>query len=59
MKDVQLKESMKLQFRVEFFNIFNHTNFDSPQGNIINSSFGLVTSAMDPRIGQVAAKFEF
>ena len=59
LKDVQLKESKKLEFRVEFFNVFNHTNFNSPQGDIINSSFGLVTSAMDPRIGQVAMKFEF
>jgi hypothetical protein len=49
----------KLQLRAEFFNVFNHTNFNSPQGDIINQSFGLVTSAMDPRIGQVALKFIF
>jgi hypothetical protein len=58
-KNVPITESKSLQFRAEFFNIFNHANFNSPQGNIINSSFGLVTSAMDPRIGQVALKFLF
>ena len=58
-KNVLLTESKSLQFRVEFFNIFNHTNFGAPEGDIINSSFGLVTSAMDPRIGQVALKFLF
>jgi hypothetical protein len=59
MKNLQLHESKALEFRVEFFNVFNHANFGSVQGNIINSSFGLVTSAGDPRIGQVAIKFLF
>jgi len=58
-KEVSLTEVKKLQLRAEFFNVFNHTNFNSPQGDIIASSFGLVTSAMDPRIGQVALKFIF
>jgi hypothetical protein len=59
LKDVPFTESKKLEFRVEFFNIFNHTNFQLPEGDIINSSFGFVTSANDPRIGQLAIKFLF
>jgi hypothetical protein len=59
MKDVPLTEVKKLEFRAEFYNIFNHTQFDSPQGDIINSSFGFVNSARDPRIGQLAVKFLF
>ena len=59
MKDLQITESKKLEFRAEFYNIFNHAQFDSPQGDIINSSFGFVTSARDPRIGQLAIKFFF
>jgi Carboxypeptidase regulatory-like domain len=59
LKDLPLTESKKLEFRAEFFNIFNHANFDVPQGDIINSSFGFSTSANDPRIGQLAIKFEF
>jgi len=59
MKDLPLTESKKLEFRAEFYNIFNHTQFGSPQGDIINSSFGFVTMARDPRIGQLAVKFAF
>ena len=58
-KDLPFTEAKKLEFRAEFFNIFNHANFDLPQGDIINSSFGFVTSASDPRIGQLAVKFLF
>ena len=59
LKDVRLTESKTLEFRGEFFNIFNHAQFTLPEGDIINSSFGLVTSAHDPRIGQLAVKFLF
>jgi Carboxypeptidase regulatory-like domain len=58
-KDLPFTETKKLEFRAEFFNIFNHTNFQQPEGDIINSSFGFVTSANDPRIGQLAVKFLF
>ncbi len=59
LKDLPLTEAKKLEFRAEFFNIFNHANFGLPEGDIINSSFGFVTSARDPRIGQLAIKFLF
>ncbi len=58
-KDLRITESKKLEFRGEFFNIFNHAQFGLPTGKIVNSSFGYVTSARDPRIGQVAMKFIF
>jgi hypothetical protein len=48
-----------LQLRFEFFNVFNHAQFQSPTGSILNSTFGYVTSANDPRIGQVALKLLF
>jgi hypothetical protein len=59
LKDLRLTESKMLEFRGEFFNIFNHAQFGLPQGDIINSSFGLVTSAAAPRIGQLAIKLLF
>ena len=65
LKDVRLTESKTLQFRAELFNAFNHAQFatgvgaSGPQGNILSSSFGFVTSADPPRIGQVAIKFLF
>jgi Carboxypeptidase regulatory-like domain len=58
-KNLPLHESMSLEFRAEFFNIFNHAQFQTPTGLINSSSFGVVTNAVDPRIGQVAAKFNF
>jgi Carboxypeptidase regulatory-like domain len=57
LKRTQIKEHYAFDVRVEFFNIFNHAQFNNPGGNITGSSFGIVTSARDPRIGQVSAKF--
>jgi hypothetical protein len=58
-REFHFTEKVQVRFRGEFFNIFNHTQFELPQGDIINSSFGFVTSARDPRIGQLAMKFLF
>jgi hypothetical protein len=59
LKDLHLTESKSLEFRAEFFNIFNHANFNNPEGEFLDSTFGLVTSAQSPRIGQLAVKFIF
>jgi hypothetical protein len=56
-KDTAIREGMNLEFRAEFFNIFNHAQFMTPVGNFSSSQFGLVTSAQPPRIGQLALKF--
>jgi hypothetical protein len=54
-----------LQFRAEFFNVWNHTQFGgSAQNggistNLNSSNFGAVTSANDPRIIQLALKLYF
>jgi Carboxypeptidase regulatory-like domain len=56
-KRTNIKESMGFEIRAEFFNIFNHAQFNNPNGNINSGQFGQVTSARDPRIGQVSAKF--
>jgi hypothetical protein len=57
LKRTLIKEHYAFDVRVEFFNIFNHAQFQNPGGNITGSSFGIVTQARDPRIGQVSAKF--
>lgn len=59
LKDTRLTDSKSIEFRFEFFNVFNHAQFQTPSGNINNGAFGYVTSARDPRIGQVAMKFLF
>jgi hypothetical protein len=51
-------ERVGLQFRTEFFNLFNHTNFANPIGNQSNANFGKITatllSAAAPRLGRPA-----
>jgi hypothetical protein len=56
-KNIPITEGKAFEIRGEFFNIFNHAQFFNPSGNISSGSFGNVTSARDPRIGQVSAKF--
>jgi hypothetical protein len=56
-KNTTITESMSVQFRAEFFNIFNHTQFNNPDGDFSSSNFGVVTSARAPRIGQLSLKF--
>jgi len=57
LKHTAINERFAFDVRFEFFNIFNHAQFTNPTGDITNSSFGIVTQARDPRIGQVSAKF--
>jgi hypothetical protein len=59
LKDTRISERISAQFRAEFFNVFNHAQFINPSGNISSTSFGMVLSARDPRIGQVALKILF
>ena len=59
-KTTRITEKTSIEFRAEFFNIFNHAQFDNPAGNLASGNFGNVTSVRDfPRIGQVALKFTF
>jgi hypothetical protein len=58
-KNTTLREGIVLQFRAEFFNVFNHTQFMNPNGNFTSSLFGHITSARDPRIGQMSLKLLF
>jgi hypothetical protein len=56
-KIIPVTEAKSFEIRAEFFNIFNHAQFMNPSGDISSGSFGNVTNARDPRIGQVSAKF--
>jgi hypothetical protein len=60
-KKIALSETKYIQFRAEIFNVFNHTNYSNPDGGFSDgtSSFGLITSAGDPRLLQFALKFGF
>jgi hypothetical protein len=48
-----------VQFRSEFFNALNRANFGQPDGNLINTTFGRIQTAGDPRIVQFALRYQF
>jgi hypothetical protein len=58
-KDFRVTERTAVQFRSEFFNVFNNVNFSQPQNILTSSSFGKITAASDPRILQFALKLTF
>jgi hypothetical protein len=66
-KDFKLTDRLGLQFRSEFYNIFNHTQFDGvdsaarfdAQGNQINARFGQITSARSARELQFSLRVHF
>ena len=47
-KTTKLSESLRIQMRAEFFDVFNHANF-GPPGNVVGSpSFGRITNTRFP-----------
>ena len=49
-----------VQFRTEFFNVFNLVRFNNPVNNLAAGPvFGQITSAQDPRLIQFALKYVF
>jgi hypothetical protein len=60
LKNTKLTENSNLQFRAEWFNVFNHAQFLAVNGNVNNNlAFGQVQSARQPRIGQLSLKLSF
>lgn len=71
LRNITITESKQVQLRFEAFNVFNHTQFSNPDGNvshgvpnIVNGvnqggTFGMVSSAQPARVMQVAVKFMF
>lgn len=54
------EKKYKLQFRVEFYNIFNRHSFVNPDTNLSSPTFGYVTGvSSSPRQGQFGARFEW
>jgi hypothetical protein len=67
-KTFPIHESIRLQFRSEFYNAFNHTQFsgldtgarfDAATGAQANARFGEFTSARSPRQIQFSLRFLF
>jgi hypothetical protein len=70
-RQFRLREGLRFQLRGEFFNVFNHTQFNGPNTSLtvaadangnpfFNSpSFGLITAARSARFVQIVARIEF
>ncbi|HXJ38223.1 MAG TPA: carboxypeptidase-like regulatory domain-containing protein [Bryobacteraceae bacterium] len=58
-KSVAVTEKQKLEFRAEFFNVLNHTNFTTVSTTFGAASFGQVTAAADPRIMELVLRYQF
>ena len=53
------KEQTKLAFRIEAFNVFNHTRFAPPNSAMNSAAFGQIQYANTPRIMQASLKLTF
>jgi len=66
-RNFRIVERASLQFRLEAFNLDNHTNLKFVNGGFTagvdgknaNSTFGTITSSRDPRIIQLGMKLSF
>ena len=59
-KLINIHEGQTLQFRTEFFNTFNHPQFNNPNLAVNSSTFGQISStSVNPRIIQFALKYAF
>jgi hypothetical protein len=56
---VPLGGSRSIELRGEIFNLLNTPNFGAPNAVVGASNFGTLTSALDPRVAQLALKFLF
>lgn len=55
-----LREDASLQFRAEFFNLWNHAQFNEPGNAFGGADFGVITSSSVPgRILQFGLKYSF
>jgi hypothetical protein len=58
-KNFSLGGDIRIQFRLESFNAFNHTQFNGVSTNLSSANFGVVTSARPARINQLGVKLIF
>jgi len=61
LKNTAILERLNLQFRVEFFNVWNHPEFNGPDTNPTSSTFGRITSQANDigRVGQLSLRLVF
>ena len=57
-REFRIKEGMKLQARVDAFNIFNHANFNNPPGNMRDASFGTSKEMLASGLGGLSSLYQ-
>jgi len=58
-KKTRISDRWDTEFRTEFYNVWNHTQFTNPDGNFSDATFGEITKSRDPRVLQFGLKFLF
>jgi hypothetical protein len=59
-KNFTIREGQTLQFRSEFFNLFNHAQFSNPNLSAAQTTYGqITTTSVSPRVIQLALKYSF
>jgi hypothetical protein len=58
-KKTKISDRWDTEFRTEFYNLWNHTQFNNPDGNFSDVTFGEITKAKDPRVLQFGLKILF
>jgi len=57
-KEFPIREKMRIEYRLEAFNAFNHPHFNGPDSGVDSPTFGLISSlAGSQRQVQMALKF--
>ena len=59
MRLVRVGGDRAIELRAEVFNLLNTVNFGAPAAMLGAANFGTITSALDPRVVQLAVKFSF
>jgi hypothetical protein len=53
------RERRRLEYRTEFFNLFNKTNVQAPNSTVTSSAFGTIRSTFPARIIQMALRLSW
>ncbi len=59
LKAFHITETNLFRYEANFFNIFNHPNLNNPNSNYNSGTFGQITTSGDPRVIQMALRYEF
>jgi hypothetical protein len=58
-KGFQIRESVRLDLRLDAFNAFNHVNYNNPTVAINSPQFGVITGSAEQRTAQIGARLAF